>query len=144
MEEKRIFSLTSQKFEGEVLFEFTNEKLSKFDMSGAELDDRQHAVMIQILPRTVAELHEWAKKLQKESFTEIPNEVTFDQFWRRYFQGRTADNSSKKRAELKFSKMTKTEQLKAFGYIGKYLARIAPGTNPKHAETYLNSEIWNN
>ncbi|MDR1155820.1 MAG: hypothetical protein LBL04_14030 [Bacteroidales bacterium] len=31
----------------------------------------------------------------------------------------------------------------AYAYINAYMGRIACGTQPKHAETYLNSELWN-
>jgi hypothetical protein len=76
--------------------------------------------------------------------TEIKTEVTFEVFWNRYFAGRPKDNSSRKRAETKWNRMSKGEQAKAYAYIGLYLGNVAYGTQPKHAETYLNSELWNN
>jgi hypothetical protein len=141
---RQKFSLTSPNFTGEVLFEFVNGKLAKFDISTAVLNERQHAVLARNLPVTLDGVKAWMARSRNATFIEIVKDVTFEMFWKRYFQGRPADNSSKKRTRIKFEKMTKAEQVKAFGYIGRYLAQIAPGTVPKHAETYLNAELWNN
>lgn len=141
---RQIFSLTSTKFSGEVIFEFVGGKLAKFDTAGAVLDDRQHDVLLRNLPHTLDGIAAWMARSRNAVFTEIIQQVDFPTFWKRYFQGRAVDNSSKKRAQARFEKMNKVEQLKAFNYIGRYLAQIAPGTVPKHAETYLNAELWNN
>ena len=77
-------------------------------------------------------------------FKEITFEPTFADFWARYFKDRLKDNSSKRRTEIKWNRMSKSEQLAAYNHIGKYFANIPAGIQPKYAETYLNSELWNN
>ena len=139
--ETKTYSLTSSAFQGEVLFEFKNDLLVKFDMSNAELNDKQHSTLAQNLPRTLVEVQAWIKKSHNAVFTEIVQTVTFDMFWQRYDDKL---NSSKKKTEVKWNKMPLSEQLKAFRFIGRYFASIPANTRKKYAETYLNAELWNN
>ena len=78
------------------------------------------------------------------TFKQITFEPTFADFWTRYFKDRYKDNSSKRKSEQRWNRMSKGEQLAAYNHIGKYFVNIPSGTNPKYAETYLNSELWNN
>jgi hypothetical protein len=68
-------------------------------------------------------------------------EIDFDRFWKRYDD---RVNSSRKRTLIKWNKMPKSEQIKAFYFVGKYFASLPPGIRKKYAETYLNDELWNN
>ena len=75
-------------------------------------------------------------------FQQVTFEPEFADFWKRYFQNRYKDNSSKKKTEIRWNKMSKGDRLAAYNYINKYFAQIPDGTQPKLAETYLNSEVW--
>lgn len=136
--------LTSDKFTGEIelVYDFS-EMLVRYDATRAELSEKQKLYFLHNLPRDVAALVNFKEKLPNVKQTEIEFEVTFEQFWKAYFRDRLKDNSSKKRAELKWNKMTKRDQVKAFNYIPAYMSKIKPGTEPKYAETYLNAEVWN-
>jgi hypothetical protein len=84
------------------------------------------------------------KELKSEAcVTELSKEVTFDEFWKRYFAGRGSDNSSKKKACARWERMSKAQRVKAYEHIPKYLNRIPSGVGIKLCETYLNSDIWN-
>ena len=137
----RVFSLISRAFTGEVFFEFRNGLLARFDMSGAELNDQQHATLVRNLPRTPDEAKAFMEKSRNAIFTEIAQVVTFDMFWKQYDD---KFNSSRKKTEIKWNKMPVTEQLKAFRHINRYFSSIPQGTRKKYAETYLNAELWNN
>ena len=139
--ETKTYSLTSTAFSGEVLFEFRNDLLVKFDMSNAELNDKQHIILAHNLPRTLFEVDVFMSKSKNAIFIEIPQVITFDMFWQRYDDKL---NSSKKKTEVKWNKMPLSEQFKAFRFIGRYFASIPANTRKKYAETYLNAELWNN
>ena len=78
------------------------------------------------------------------TFKQVTFEPTFGDFWAQYFKNRHKDNSSKRRAEIRWNRMSKGEQLSAYNHIGKYFSQINDGVQPKYAETYLNAELWNN
>lgn len=67
--------------------------------------------------------------------------ITFELFWEKYDDKIC---SSKKKTLARWNKMTPSEQTKAYNYVGIYLASLGQGIRQKYAETYLNSEIWNN
>jgi hypothetical protein len=75
-------------------------------------------------------------------FQEVSFEPTFAEFWACYFKGRYKDNSSKIVAERRWNNMSKGAQFAAYDYIGRYFLNIPAGTQPKNAETYLNSGVW--
>ena len=139
--EIRKFILTSDKFKGEVIFEFTNLLLTKYDTSCAELSDEQMLFLVAKLPRQLAETTAVLGNSKSVKLTEITQEITFDMFWNKYDDKTT---SSKLRTLKKWDKMNTGEQVKAYHYITKYFASIPYGTRKKYAETYLNSELWNN
>jgi len=135
------YILTSDKFKGEVLFEFTDLILSKYETSGAELSEQQMIYTAKHIPRELAEAIDWFARSKSAKFTEIKQEITFDMFWIRYDD---KVNSSKKKTEIKWNKMRISERIKAFEYIPAYFRSIPYGTRKKYAETYLNAELWNN
>ncbi len=71
--------------------------------------------------------------------TEI--KATFDDFWNRYDD---KQNSSRKRAQAKWDKMSPSERQKAYNHVAKYFANLPHGIRKKYAEKYLNDELWNN
>jgi len=139
--EARKFILTSDKFKGEVLFDFTSLILSRYDTSGAELSEEQRIYLAKNLPRELAEVTAFLAQSQSAKFTEIKQEITFEMFWKKYDD---KVNSSRKRTKIKWDKMKINEQIKAYNYIQKYFASVPYGTRKKYAETYLNAELWNN
>ena len=138
------FALTSEMFEGEVLFTFSpNGFLYSFDFSKSGVSEIQQKAILQRLPRSIQNLPELIPN-STGKITEIFQEITFGMFWERYFKNRYKDNSSKKKSEQRWNKMSKKERLAAYNHIGKYFNNIRQGTEPKLAETYLNAELWNN
>lgn len=136
------YSLTSTAFEGEVIFTFNDSGLlESFDSSGAELSEKQQLWILRELPRELAEIKRVLGSSTSAALTEIKQEITFAMFWNRYDE---KIKSSKKKSLLKWSRMNKTEQAKAFYFISKYEMNIPQGVAKKYAESYLNAELWNN
>lgn len=137
----RTFSLTSAAFQGEVTFEFNDlGLLTSFDTKAAELSEQQQIFLLKGLPRELAEVTKMLERSPNAKFVETTQEINFDMFWRRYS---APLNSKKKKAEQRWGRMSKAEQRKAYLHIGKYEMNLQ-GVAKMYAETYLNSELWNN
>jgi len=133
------FHLTSLAFDGFVEFVFSdNGLLERYDIQ-ANLSEKQQIYVLKHLPREIRELD--AFKSETSAITEVTMDVTFDQFWNRYDE---KIRSSKKKTLLRWNKMSKGEQFRAFRFISKYESNILPGTAKKYAETYLSAELWAN
>jgi hypothetical protein len=143
------FSLTSPAFDGEALFEYGDDGDGLLRQLTVPVDfgKVQHAFLMSNLPATVAEMRQFPAFLKEinspATVREVFRDVTFDDFWKRYFAGRASDNSSKKKAKTRWDRMSRIQQQKAFEHIPKYLNRIPQGVGIKLAETYLNSDLWN-
>jgi hypothetical protein len=137
----RTFILTSDKFAGEVRFEYTDDGyLNIADYSGATLSIEQRQAMVKRTRFDVREIgHTTAGSSAK--LTEIAREITFEDFWKKYDDKLS---SSRKRALAKWEKMSEKEQLKAYNFVRVYFNNIPTGTRKKYAEKYLNDELWNN
>jgi len=136
------YSLTSTHFEGEVIFEFTDDgTLAHYDSRGANLTAKQLSWISQSMPHHLAHIKNLIVKSKSAKITEIKEEITFDRFWNRY---NYKDRSSKKRALQKWNRMSLTERKKAYDFIGRYEMTLKAGIDRKYAETYLNAELWNN
>ncbi len=136
------YSLTSTAFEGEVIFTFNDSGLlESFDSSGAELSEKQQVFMLKELPRELCEVKRVLGGSVSAKLTEIKQEVTFEMFWSRYDE---KIRSSKKKSLAKWSRMSRSQQSKAFYFISKYEMSILQGVAKKYAESYLNAELWNN
>ena len=135
------FILKSEKFEGEVVFIFTNAILSGYDTSNAELSEEQLLYLAKKIPICTQDVLKLYNSSKTATLHEVHQEISFEQFWKRYDD---KSNSSKKNTERKWNKMSITEKLKAFDYIPAYFRSIPYGTRKKFAETYLNAELWNN
>jgi hypothetical protein len=110
----------------------------------AEWNGEQVRWFLHHFPRSHNALVQLQEHLGKSvSVTELVREVSFEEFWKRYFAGRSSDNSSKKKSEIRWNRMTKAEQLLAYNHVPRYLNKIPAGVGVKLAETYLNSEVWN-
>jgi len=136
----RTFIATAPSFTGEIEFRFNADGVLTGYDARAELTPGQFKALFQIFPITVSGL----EKLEgiNLKIVEIKKEVTFDDFWARWFAGRHKDNSSKIKARNKWNRMPKGEQIKAYNHIYTYMGNIPQGTPPKYAETYLNSWLW--
>jgi hypothetical protein len=143
------YIITSSAWIGEVELIYSDEMLESkdgnmllvmLDVRRAELSEKQHIWFL----KSCREFSEFAPKIKTAPgvvITEIDIEVTFDMFWKRY---RAPENSKKKSALLAWNRMPKAEQVKAFNHIPKYERGIQSWQTRQYAETYLNSDLWNN
>ena len=140
METRKIIC-TSPIFEGEIYLEYdtATELLVKLDFTAAALSPQQLKFFHDNPLLSIAAINKLVTDGRKLKFTD--KEITFAMFWQRYDD---KISSSKKATLRRWDKMPKTEQHKAFNHIPKYFATLPQGTRKKYAETYLNSEIWNN
>lgn len=137
----RAFLVTSEAFIGEIEYVYDDlGRLSKFDIR-ATLDQKKYEWILNNIPISPEVLLANLKKVNALRVLEVLGEVTFEVFWQRYAN---KGNSSKKRANMKWNRMVTAEQIKAYRYLDTYFCNIKSGTEPKHVETYLNAELWNN
>ncbi len=135
------YALTSTVWVGEILITYNPAGLLvNLDISNASLSENQHVWFLKNMPRELAELQKLVSTLETLTLTQVEIEVTFDMFWNKYNEKL---RSSKKKSLTTWSRLPKAERTKAYNYINKYEQSIQ-GTAKKYAETYLNSEIWNN
>ena len=142
------YIITSDAFTGEAVLTYNeNGELPTVDCYSTGIRADQHRWLL----RWVCEMainHESllgtinACRLPNLKFRQVTFEPTFADFWAAYFKNRYKDNSSKKTAERRWNGMSKGAQLAAYNYVGNYFLNIPAGTQPKLAETYLNSEVW--
>ena len=141
--EIRLFSITSNEFEGVIVAGFNdeNDDFASIDLSNAILSKKQHAWFLENMPKSIGVLNQWIKERRKLKIEE--EKITFEMFWDRYDE---KQNSSKKKTLAKWNKMSIVEQGKAYRFIGRYLTSLGHGNNAgkKYATTYLNDELWNN
>lgn len=137
----KTFLWTSTSFEGELEFVFNERGLLVKYADRGTLSNEQRAWILANLPRTQAELRELAAKSKTIRLVEVKQEVTFDMFWDKYDHKAV---SNKKKATATWKRMPEAEQIKAYNYINRYLQSLPGGVSKKYAETYLNSQLWNN
>jgi len=136
------YLLTSTAFTGEVEFTFNDlGMLGSFDASRADLSAVQQLWILKQMPEQLSEVQRVLGDSKTATLTEVKEELTFDQFWNRYDEKL---RSSRKKAQARWNRMNESEQLKAYRYITRYEQSIPAGVMKKYAETYLNSELWNN
>jgi hypothetical protein len=134
------YIITSEKFGGEVIFEIAESGcIAMVDFRKAEMSAAQLAWTMEEVP--LIEAMNGLLKSPHSKCTVVPDEITFETFWKKYDD---KEHSSKKKTEAKWEKMKRLEQVKAYNYISKYFIAIPGGVMKKHAETYLNAEMWNN
>ncbi len=143
------YIVTSTSWAGEVELLYTDATLDEkdtmllgyLDMRRAELSEKQHIWFLRSLPRDLAELEQMLLKAPNATLTEVPIEISFEMFWKRY--GAPA-NSKKKKAQLAWNRMKQYDQVKAYNHIFKYERNLANWQTKMYAESYLNAELWNN
>lgn len=137
---KRTFILTSPAFEGEVELVYVDGVIVSVIMEKATLRTEMTMAILKHVGIKIEDVKLVCGDSTTAKLVEIVKEVTFDEFWKRY----NNKISNKKRTMNKWNSMAKGEQKKAFEFVNKYYAMLPPGQVAKYAETYLNSEIWNN
>jgi hypothetical protein len=136
------YLITSTVWNGEIELEYCeNSLMNSLSLKNADLSEQQHIIFLKILPRELAELHALMAKQPNLVLTEIKEEITFDMFWKKY---QAPELSKKKKALTAWNRLTEANRIKAFNYIQKYISRMQSWQSKQYAETYLNSDIWNN
>jgi hypothetical protein len=136
------YALTSIAWTGEILITYNQASLLiNLDISNANLSEQQHVWFLKNMPRELAELQKMVNACLTLTLVQVELEVTFDMFWNKYNEKL---RSSKKKSQTTWNRLPKAERMKAYNYIIKYEQSIPGGVSKKYAETYLNSEIWNN
>ena len=142
------YIITSEAFEGEAILTYDeNGDRPMCDCYNTNVRADQHRWLLRWICRTAIDYGSLAAALKdcaplNLKFRQVVFEPTFVEFWAAYFRGRYKDNSSKKKAETRWNKMSKGAQVEAYNYIGKYFSQIPEGVQTKLAETYLWSEVW--
>ncbi|KAF0199010.1 MAG: hypothetical protein FD170_3938 [Bacteroidetes bacterium] len=138
----KTYSLTSPHFTGEVLFQFNDVGLLlSYDAKEATLSEKQQVYLLRHLPRELSEVKNMLEKSPDAKFEEVKLDITFELFWKRY---NAPLNSKKKAALARWNRMSQSERNRAYYFIHIYESRMQPGVAKMYAETYLNSELWNN
>lgn len=136
------YQLTSETFTGEVDFYFNDDGLLvRYDTSKAEITQTQQLFILRNLPTSIEMLKVIFSKSPNAKIQEVIKDVTFDMFWNRYDDKAT---SSRKKTQVAWNKLSKSDQIKAYRYIDRYFQSLPRGTRKKYATTYLNDELWNN
>jgi hypothetical protein len=140
----RKFLYTHEKIDGQILFGFNNEteKIVLIDVSGAALNDEQFDWVFRHIPSNIRSMKGVYGREGSKIEEVLQSPPSFSDFWTAYFKNRQKDNSSKKKSEIKWNKISSAQQMAAFNYIQKYMSNVPNGTVPKLAETYLNCEVW--
>ncbi len=141
----RTFKFTSDNITGEVVISY-NEREIIIDANSAEIDDIQLSYLGRAIFASAVNPNQLPSIVEGSKFNakivEIVKDYTFQEFWGRYFKDRYKDNSSKKRSEALWNKLSKVKRSDAYHYIPKYFSNLRPGVEIKLAETYLSQEIW--
>jgi hypothetical protein len=133
----KTFVLTNEHIPGEIFLLEDDCGKVRCDFSKSDATAPQQTFILQHAESGMAEL----KRVLTGNSKLVELLATFEMFWRRYDDKL---NSSKKRSEIKWNKMSKVEQQRAYDFIPTYFNNIPYGTRRKFAETYLNAELWNN
>jgi hypothetical protein len=133
-----IYHITSIAWTGYIEAEY-NELgyMRRVDLSNAELSEEQQKWFLNRMPRELSELQRVIAG-SSAKITDIKKEITFQEMWDRY-----AYKTGRKEAEAKWNKMPKSEQIKAFDFVPKYLAKKLETVPQLYLASYLNKERWN-
>ena len=137
----KTYLLSSDKWGGEVELHYSDDGfLIDYD-NRSEMTADQKRLFNSRLPTDLTKLKELTETTNAKAVFVPEQEITFDVFWNKY---NDKTRSSRKKTLKKWQNMLKKEQVRAFNYIGFYLANIPQGIAKKYASTYLNDELWNN
>jgi hypothetical protein len=134
------YSLTSERFTGEIHFTFDADGCLQIYDNQADLNLEQRSWLLKWLPITEWQLLELCEKYTYFKALEIPFKVTFEMFWDRY---NDKVRSSKAKTKKAWDKHDETNQTKAYLFYPKYNKNRGQAEK-KYATTYLADELWNN
>lgn len=136
----RVFELRAKQYTGKVIYKFKDDgTFGGIDYSEASLTIEQSSWLLQRLPANADQMNVFVK--MGMDVLEVVETVDFKAFWDRY---NDKARSSRVKTERVWRRMPKSEQVKAYNYIPKYLHSIPGGVMKKYATTYLNDQLWNN
>ena len=134
------YAVTSTSFTGEVYYTFDDKGMLVCMEFKGIVEPAIHAKLCAVVPQTEITLLKWKQSNSKMVITEVGLDISFENFWSRYNY-----KVGKKEAETAWKKLSDADQIKAFQFIWKYNREIAKtGIAKMHAQTYLNSYLWNN
>jgi hypothetical protein len=134
------YALTSQNFEGEVIFTYNDLQLLIGYDNQSNMTEKQLIWLLEFLPRQLCDLTILPTKSKTLFLREIPIELTFDLFWDSYNY-----KVDKFEAQKVWDKLSRKEKLESFEYIKKYKTQCASsGVAIKYAKTYLRQKPWIN
>ena len=133
-----IYQITSPSWQGYIELEY-NELgyMRRVDLGNAELSEQQQQWFLNRMPRELAELKRVIEGTTA-TLTEIKKEISFREMWDKYNY-----KTGRKEAETKWNKMPKSEQIKAYDFVTKYLAKKLDNIPQLYLASYLNKERWN-
>lgn len=116
-----------------------NGALRSFDFD-FDMDEKATKWIIDRIPLSFA-MPDFAGTKKKFTIIEVPEQITFIMFWDKY---NDKINSSKKRSEAAWDRLSKAKQVRAYRFIDVAFANMFNGQRKKLAEKYLTDENWNN
>jgi len=134
------FSLTSERFSGEILFTYNEAcELDCFEIR-AEITSEQRDWLYQHLPTTLTQLQQFLNvKGSTMKVTQIEPDLSFERFYRLYNY-----KVGKKEAEKAWERLSKANKVKAIAAIRKYEQWLGKSSVAKlYPATYLNQERYN-
>jgi hypothetical protein len=133
------YSITSTRFEGELLFEYNEGIVSAF-YNNATLNEEQLKFLVTHFPMTVPTLEYIAGTTQTMKIRMVTNEVTFDEFWEAFKL-----KMNRKEAEKAWDKLTIEQQHRAFESIPSYnyFLMTRPNQNRMYPDTWLRGKFEN-
>ncbi|QTV06037.1 hypothetical protein [Faecalibacter bovis] len=136
------FILTSDFFEGQIIYTFTiNGNLKNIDWDYEAVKDKNTLnFFYDNIPKNVDYITKWVNtKTDKFFVQEIPTDLSFDRFWSDY----DYKVGKKKMAENCWKKMTTEDKVKALLYISKLKdIKRKEGSDMPYPTTYLNQRYF--
>jgi hypothetical protein len=137
------FSITSDKIDGQLIFEYGDDRILKGFINEANLTEAQQTWLASSFPINANAFDSLvSKSIAKNSnfqVIEITQEIDFKTFYDEY-----AVKEGKQEAIKAWNKLPASEQLLAYVYIKTYRTKKAKqGTAMAYPATYLNQRFWN-
>lgn len=102
------------------------------------MTEAQHEWFFKYVPR-LEELISVYRSSGVFKVTKVIDEITFDDFYAEY-----GNKVGKQKALKAWNRLPRSEQLKAYAYIGRYKYHVATtGIAQAYPATYLNQQRWN-
>lgn len=133
------YAFTHPAIDGQVIFEYGNGLLILYELEGAIESKVLHLLLLK-LPIKENMLSQISTNHQAK-IVELEIDLSFERFMATY-KHRPA-GYSKKVAEQRWNKLSKSDKQEAIKYIAKYDRELSrTGVAKKYPETYLSQKIW--